>query len=106
MPDDLTTDLRALLARVPDDYDSPALPALAPDLAAGLTRAVEALEDESGAARDVVARSFEIGAKLDEAQAMLDAVRGRAEQDGMQVILDVLDRKPVPGPVPGYLVTP
>lgn len=41
---------------------------------------------------------------LDEAQAMLDAVRWRAEKDGIQAMLDVLDRKPVPGPVPGYSV--
>ena len=30
----------------------------------------------------------------DEAQAMLDAVRGRAEQNGIQPILDVLDKEP------------
>jgi uncharacterized protein YdcH (DUF465 family) len=31
---------------------------------------------------------------LNEAQAMLDAVRGRAEQNGIQPILDVLDKEP------------
>lgn len=59
--------------------------------------------DMHGNMAHAVTRAEKAERALDEAQAMLDAVRGRAEQDGLQAILDVLDRKPVPGPVPGYI---
>jgi len=42
----------------------------------------------------------------DTATLMLAAVRARAEKDGLQAILDVLDQRPMPGPVPGYIAVP
>jgi len=63
----------------------------------------EERDDRRRAESDLCAMLIEAQDKVRELSARLDAVRGRAEQDGIQAILDVLDKKPIRSPVPGYV---